>query len=164
MKKKTVLGLVLVFVLLMGVARVPPFAILRVWCYGTPDSYGNRVLWHTVEQHNGTDWELLHNHTTASVGNFSVRVYPDTPTRFIIRWRLNETLTDDNSTARDETRINMNITDGGTIWSMEELNATGIVSSDANYYYGLELGLWNWTGYPVAGVTYDVETAYYGNI
>jgi len=50
----------------------------------------------------------------------------------------------------------MNITG---IWTNQELTNVAS-SSDLNFYYGVERGVWNQTGYPQAGVTYDVTTRY----
>lgn len=127
---------------------------LFVYGLGDPDSYGNVIVWHTVEQWNGSSWIILLNHTTSS--NWTVRVAHETPTRFQVKWRLNNTLASSETEAVDYTWIYMNIS---TIWTNQNLTNTSH-SSDANYYYGVELATWNQSGYPASGVTYDVSTKY----
>lgn len=134
---------------------LPNYSILRVGAIGNPDEYGNCICWHTVEQWNGSAWVILLNYTSAS--EWSQRVVDNMPIRFQVQWRLNNTLADSEAQAVEYTKILMNITTG--IWENTELNNTS-TSSDANYYYGVELGTWNQTGYPQAGVTYDVSTKY----
>lgn len=121
---------------------------------GSPDEYGNCLVWHTVEQWNGSDWIILLNHTSSS--NWTERVHHARPTRFQVKWRLNNTLADSESEAIQYTKILMNIS---TVWTNEELNNTSS-SSDATYYYGIELGNWNQTAKPESGVTYEVATKY----
>lgn len=126
-----------------------------VYAIGTPDAYGNVIMWHTIEQWNGSAWVILKNVTTAS--SWIQRVADSTPTRFQIKWRLNNTLASGTSQAVSYTKVLMNITSG--IWTNKELNNTSS-SSDASYYYGVELGTWNVTGKPVSGTTYNVTTRY----
>lgn len=125
-----------------------------VFAYGTPDSYNNTIIWHTVEQWNGTSWVILQNVTTAS--SWTQTVVDSQPIRFQVKWQLNNTLASDEVEAVSYTKMLMNITG---IWTNQEFNNTAS-SSDATYYFGVELGTWNQTGKPESGLTYNVATRY----
>lgn len=129
--------------------------LLLVKAIGTPDAYGNVIVWHTIEQWNGTAWVILQNVTTSTA--WTQRVVDSQPIRFQVKWRLNNTLAGSEAEAVTYTRVKMNITVG--IWDNKAFNNTS-TSSDASYYYGVELGTWNVTGQPVAGTTYNVATRY----
>ena len=144
-----------VLLALAGLLACTHVCVIEVYGIGTPDAYGNVICWLCVYQYNGTAWNLLLNHTTDS--NWTQRVVHSQPINITVQWRLNNTLADDAAEARSFTRVYMNLTG---VWTNEELNATGSVTSDASYYYGVELAYWNQTGKPTTGVTYDVATRY----
>lgn len=127
---------------------------LRVAAIGTPDAYGNVIMYLAVYQHNGTHWVLLLNHTSDS--NWTQRVEDSDPINITVKWRLNNTLAASEAQAVSYTRVLMNIS---TVWTNEELNNTS-TDSDATYYYGIEEAHWNHTGKPEAAVDYDVATKY----
>ena len=129
--------------------------IKSVKAIGTPDAYGNVIMNLTIHQWNGTLWELLQTVTTDT--NWTQRVVDSQPINITICWRLNKTLASTTTLARTYTRVYINIS---TIWTNNEMNYTGSVSSDATYYYGYERAYWNQTGKPESGVTYDVATKY----
>jgi len=145
-----------IFLLLTLILLLTPshFTLVKVSAIGNPDTYGNAIVWLTVEQWDGVSWDVLLNHSTAI--NWTVRVEDDTPTRFQVKWRLNNTLANSIAQAVEYTRVLMNITG---IWTNKELTNVAS-SSDPNFYYGVERGVWNQTGYPQAGMTYDVTTRY----
>lgn len=122
------------------------------------DSYDNEINFVEVYHHNGSDWVLVGN-CTASSGQ-SYRVHDGWEVRFIVNIRLNSTLASSTAEAVSYTRVYMNITyTGGTIWTNEELNNTAS-SLSGSYYYVEETGIWNQTGYPVAGVEYECKVDY----
>lgn len=153
MKKLTVIPLILI--LTFSILLIEHHSIIFVQAIGTPDSYGNVIMNMTIHQWNGSNWELLQTVTTDT--NWTQRVVDSQPINFTVCWRLNKTLASDSTEAQDYTKVSMNIS---TIWTDEELNATGSVSSDATYWYGYELAHWNQTGKPESGVTYEVTTKY----
>jgi hypothetical protein len=120
------------------------------------DSYGNDINFIEVWQYNGSAWNLLANFT--STGG-SVRVHDSWATNFTVGIRINSTLVSSVSDAIAYTRVYMNITDGGAIWTNAELNNTAC-SLSGSYYYLTEQGYWNQTGKPVAGVTYACSILY----
>ena len=129
--------------------------IKSVKAIGTPDAYGNVIMNLTIHQWDGDSWELLQ--TVETDTNWTQRVVDSQPINITVCWRLNITLADDITEARAYTRVYINIT---TIWTNNEMNATGSVTSDVDYYYGYELAYWNQTGNPESGVTYNVATRY----
>jgi len=120
------------------------------------DSYGNDINFIEVWQYNGSAWNLLANFT--STGG-SVRVHDSWATNFTVGIQINSTLVSSVSDAIAYTRVYMNITDGGSIWTNAELNNTSC-SLSGSYYYLTEQGYWNETGKPVAGVTYACSILY----
>jgi len=157
---KTVLSLTLIIILvLIGAFSFPftPYSIMVAYGIGNPDSYGNVIVYLCIYQWNGSAWILKLNHTTDA--SFSTRLVANYPVKFTVKWRLNNTLASSEAEAVSYTRVYMNITNGGTIWNNEELNNTS-TSSDADYYYGVEEGIWNQTGKPVAGTTYSCSALY----
>jgi len=154
LKKQIVLGLAAALMLASAFLLSNQVTILFVYGIGNPDSYGNVIVWMTVEQWDGDSWEILLNQTTAT--SWSQRVVDNQPVRFQVKWRLNNTLATSTSQAVSYTKVLMNITSS---WTNVELNNTSS-SSDASWYYGVELGTWNQTGKPAAGVTYNVATRY----
>lgn len=120
------------------------------------DSYGDDINFVEVWQHNGTDYNLLANFT--STGG-SVRVHDSWVINFTVGIKMNSTLVSSTSDAITYTRVYMNITDGGSVWTDVELNNTAC-SLDGDYYYLTEQGHWNETGKPEAGVTYACSILY----
>lgn len=155
MKKKAFFLLISLISLIVIYRLQNQESLLYVYAIGNPDSYGNVIMWLTVNQWNGTEYIQLLNHTTSD--NWSVRVVENQSINITVAWRLNKTLASDETEARDYTRIFINLTD---VWVNEEMNATGSIDSDASYWYGLELAHWNQTGKPESGVSYDVATRY----
>lgn len=145
------------FLLLSLLARrapiVPRFTI--VWA---ADSYDNDIDYIEVWQWNGSAWELIANFT-ASEG--SVSVVHEQPINFTVGIRFNSTLADDAAEAVSYTRVYCNITNGGSVWTNEELNNTSS-SLVGSYYRITEQGYWNMTGYPAEGVSYTVRFLYEG--
>jgi len=151
----TLIGILAILTVFGIVERLDNTTYLFVLGIGTPDAYNNVIMNLTIHQWNGSIWNLLQ--TVSTDTNWTQRVVDSQPINITVCWRLNNTLASSTNEAQSYTRVLMNLTG---IWTDEELNATGSVTSDANYYYGYEFAYWNQTGYPQAGVTYDVATRY----
>lgn len=151
---KETLLVILTFILVYSLTFNIQQTVIRVYGIGDSDEYGNCICWLCVYQWNGSEWNLLLNHTSSS--NWTERVVDSKPINITVKWRLNKTLADSESQAVEYTKVSMNITD---VWTNKELNNTSS-NSDATYYYGVEVASWNQTGKPESGVTYDVQTKY----
>ena len=123
------------------------------------DAYGSDITHIEIYHHNGTAWVLVGNCTSSSGQSYSVH---DTwPIKFLVNMKFNNTLASSTAEAISYTRVYMNITNGGSIWTDEELNNTAC-SEVGDFYELEEEGVWNATGYPVAGVTYECSVLYQG--
>lgn len=156
LKRKTLLAVPLAMVLCVTILFCQRGTFLSF--VFAADSYGNDIYCAEIWQYNGTAWNLLANFT--STGG-SVRVHDSWAINFTIGIKINSTLVSSTSEAIAYTRVYMNITDGGSIWTNEELNNTSC-SLDGDYYYLTEEGYWNEAGEPVAGTTYACSVLYQG--
>ena len=158
------------------------YSTFIVHASGSPDSYGNRIVAIWVGEWNDTlaDYQFpygqckhaytesgtntfdglniiaditgvtLHEYTVAG---FSLRVYDDNPLKIIIKCAGNKTLISDPST---EMRAYINITGIVTNQAMTYYSkGTGIFYYLATFYY-----VWNSTGKPQAGITYNTAVWY----
>jgi len=155
MMKKRYLALLLIPMLIAVMfADFGKYSIIQIaFC---ADSYGNDINYVEVWQWNGSAYVLKHNFTSSGG---STRVNDGQVVKFVVSIKLNDTLASSNTEAVDYTKVLMNITDGGSIWTNEELNNTA-VSSSGGFYWLKEEGIWNQTGYPQAGVTYTCDILY----
>jgi len=120
------------------------------------DSYGDDINFIEVWQWNGSDYMLEANFT--STGG-SCLVVEDEAVKVIVSIKFNDTLASSEAEAISYTRVYMNISEG--IWTNEEMNNTSCVHS-GDFYWLKEEGVWNQTGYPVSGVTYECGVLYQG--
>ena len=148
----------LIFTLLLGylISIVPNNR--TVMLVFASDSYGNDINFIEVWQWQGSDYELKDNFTTS--GGTS-KVDEDQAIKLIISIKFNDTLASSEAEAITNSRIYMNISEG--IWTNEELNNTSC-SHSGDFYWLKENGVWNQSGYPVVGVTYDCQVDYDGLI
>jgi len=147
-----ILSVALILIILMAVLPGSPFTVLVF-----ADSYSNDINNIEVWQYNGSAWNLLANFTTSGG---SVRIHDGYETSFIVQVKLNTSLASSASEAHSYTRVNMSITDGGTIWPISTmLNDSGTPSSSGGFWYVKKLG--NWTSsLPSPGVTYSCNATF----
>jgi len=162
------------------------YSSFLVFASGSPDSYGNRVVAIWVAEWNDTlaDYQFpygqckhaytesgtntfdgmniiaditgvtLHEYTVAG---FSFRLYDDNPLKIIIKCAGNKTIISDPSI---EMRSYINITG---IISNQQMTYQSY-STGTNYYLATFYYVWNSTGKPQSGVSYNAEIwfdAYY---
>jgi len=157
-KRKITTALCFSFLLFLSLLAIPNNPLIRfVW---SADAYGNQINWASIEQYNVTlgGYELVVNMTSSGQ---TVRVHDSWVVRFKVGMRFNSTLASSTSQAITYTRIYMNLTNGGSIWTNKELNNTSCVLS-GSWYYLVENGVWNQTGKPTSGVTYLCSIRYEG--
>lgn len=142
---------ILLFALLLQ-----PFNVTLIQMVWAADVHNNDILWVAVYQWNGSAW-VLRNNFTSSGG--STRIHHEQVVNFTVRIKLNSTLASSTTEAVSYTRVYMNITNGGSIWTNEELNNTAATLS-GDFYLITEEGIWNETGKPVAGTTYSCTVDY----
>jgi len=157
--KQIYIPLILSAILLTSFAlsQFPSSPLFIMKAYGA-DAYGNAI--HYIEVYtyfaSNTSYVLKANFT--STGG-SVRVPDSQYVRFIVRIKLNSTLASSTSEAIAYTRVYMNITNEGTIWSNKEFNNT-ICYLYSSFYWLKERGDWNQSGKPTSGVTYTCTAKY----
>lgn len=147
-----------ILILLIASHVLEPNLFPQIGLVWGADAYGSDIQFIEVYQWNGTAYNLVENFTSSGG---SCRVVENNTIKFIVGIKFNKTLASDNAEAISFTRVYSNITDGGSIWNNEELNHTSI-DSDANFYYLKENGVWNETGKPSSGVTYNCSFLYQG--
>ena len=124
------------------------------------DAEGNDINFVEVWQWNGTDYDLKGNVTLSGQ---SVIVNDNQTVKFIVSIKFNSTLASSQNEAVSFTRVYMNITyDSSFIWQNKELNNTSVSGPSGGFYWIKENGVWNSTGYPAAGVTYECSILYQG--
>jgi len=116
------------------------------------DIYGNDINFIEIWQYNGTHYTLKANLTNSG----TVRVEDNKPIKFIVGIKFNITLATNTQEAIDYTKVLMNIT---SIWQNMELNNTSCISG-TNFYFLKEEGIWNQTGYPKQGESYECSVLY----
>jgi hypothetical protein len=151
--KKTVLIALALSTLLLALSE-KQFTMVHVTF--AADSYGSDINFVEIHQWNGTAYVLKDN-LTATGG--SVRVVDTQIVKFIVNVKFNDTLATDTTEAVSYTRIYMNISE--SVWTNAELNNTSC-SSSGGFYWIEEEGVWNQTGKPEAGVTYECTVLYQG--
>lgn len=120
------------------------------------DSYGDDINFIEVWQWNSSHYVLEANFTSTDQ---SCLIVENQPIKIIVSIKFNDTLASSEAEAISYTRVYMNISEG--IWTNEELNHTSCFHS-GDFYWLKENGVWNQTGYPVAGVTYECSVLYQG--
>ena len=152
---KVCLNILLGFILIGCV--IPTFLNYHPVMLGfASDSYGDDINFIEVWQWNGSDYVLEANFTS---NGGSCLVADNKAIKVIVSIKFNDTLASSEAEAISYTRLYMNISEG--IWTNVELNNTSCVHS-GDFYWLKEDGIWNQTGYPVSGVTYECGVLYQG--
>ena len=120
------------------------------------DAHGDDINFIEVWQWNTSDYVLKANFT--SIGG-SCLVDDDEAIKVIVSIKFNDTLASSEAEAISYTRLYMNISEG--IWTNKELNNTSCLHSGA-FYWLKENGIWNQTGKPQWGITYECSVLYQG--
>lgn len=156
--KRVILALMVSSIVILTMFHFTPELEMRVF------ATGDAIAWVSVEEYNGTDWNLMLNTTLTGQ---TVRILDSQLVNFTTCVKLDKTYAATASEAVSYTIVVMNVTWGGTNFVTQFNNYTcsnctaAQVTSDASFWYVYKWG--NWTSeLPVAGRTYTWDDWYAG--
>jgi len=144
-------------------ATIPQNAYIA-YCAGTPDAYGNQILNFKVYQNDTGAWVWKGTITSANyTAGFQIRVEEGPCVMFNVTVRLNKTMASNIAEAVTNTRVYMNISDAGAVWTnelMDDWNDGGVDVGPGTYYSVTYSEIWSDATKPLAGITYDISIKY----
>lgn len=153
------LGSLLAFALLFGFQHA---TVLVVRAAGAPDAYGNQIANCTVSQLDGA-WVVKGVVTSSNyTSGVQIKVDANKNTMFNVTLKLNNTFASNTDEAMSNTRcyINITYTNGTVVVATTEMTDWEAVNGGDGFYYVYTTYTWTASGYPEAGVTYNVYLKY----